>query len=72
MTVLIAALVFASACIHPLWNVLIKGDHDRAASWWLFTVMLSLLGGTGSGRSASDDIDLFSETMLSISDPRRD
>ncbi len=45
MTVLIAALVFASACIHPLWNVLIKGDHDRAASWWLFTVMLSLLGG---------------------------
>ncbi|WP_229052603.1 CE1759 family FMN reductase [Aeromicrobium sp. Leaf350] len=34
--------------------------------------LLSLLGGTGSGRSSSDDIDLFSETMLSISDPRRD
>ena len=34
--------------------------------------MASLLGGSGSGRSVSDDIDLFSETMLSISDPRRD
>ena len=34
--------------------------------------MVSLLGGSGSGRSVSDDIDLFSETMLSISDPRRD
>lgn len=34
--------------------------------------LLSLLGGSGSGRSASDDIDLFSETMLSISDPHRE
>lgn len=34
--------------------------------------LLSLLGGSGSGRSASDDIDLFSETMLSISDPLRE
>ncbi len=34
--------------------------------------LVSLLGGQGTGRSYSDDIDLFSETMLSISDPRRD
>ncbi len=34
--------------------------------------MLSLLGGGGSGRTVDDDIDLFSETMLSISDPNRD
>jgi len=33
--------------------------------------MLSLLAGAGSGRTADDEIDLFSETMLSISDPRR-
>ncbi|MGJ3260251.1 MAG: hypothetical protein ACFE0S_11690 [Rhodospirillales bacterium] len=45
MTPLIAAMAVASACIHPLWNLLIKGDRDRAASWWLFTVMLSMIGG---------------------------
>ncbi|GAA1724476.1 CE1759 family FMN reductase [Aeromicrobium alkaliterrae] len=33
--------------------------------------LLSLVQGSGSGRSASDEIDLFSETMLSISDPLR-
>ena len=38
-------MAVASACIHPLWNLLIKGDHDRAASWWLFTVMLAAIGG---------------------------
>ena len=31
--------------------------------------LLSLIGGAGSGRVADDSIDLFSETMLSISDP---
>jgi FMN reductase len=31
--------------------------------------LASLLGGSGSGRSKDDDIDLFSETMLSISQP---
>lgn len=31
--------------------------------------MASLLGGSGSGRSKDDSIDLFSETMLSISQP---
>lgn len=45
MTFLIATMVVASACIHPLWNLLIKGDYDRVASWWLFTVMLSAIGG---------------------------
>ena len=45
MTLLIAAMVIASACIHPFWNLLIKGDQDRAASWWLFTIMLSAIGG---------------------------
>ena len=33
--------------------------------------LASLLGGSGTGRSRDDDIDLFSETMLSISDPPR-
>ncbi|KQY55271.1 NADPH-dependent FMN reductase [Aeromicrobium sp. Root495] len=33
--------------------------------------LVSLLAGAGTGRSFSDDIDLFSETMLSISDPHR-
>lgn len=33
--------------------------------------LASLLGGSGTGRSREDDIDLFSETMLSISDPPR-
>ena len=33
--------------------------------------LVSLLAGAGTGRTFSDDIDLFSETMLSISDPRR-
>ncbi len=33
--------------------------------------LFSLLGGGGTGRSRDDDIDLFSDTMLSISDPRR-
>lgn len=32
--------------------------------------LTSVLGGGGTGRSADDSIDLFSETMLSISDPR--
>jgi len=45
LTLLIAAMVIASACIHPFWNLLIKGDQDRAASWWLFTIMLSAIGG---------------------------
>lgn len=45
MTFFIAAMVVASACIHPFWNLLIKGDQDRVASWWLFTVMLSGIGG---------------------------
>lgn len=45
MTLLVAAMVIASACIHPFWNLLIKGDQDRAASWWLFTIMLSVIGG---------------------------
>ncbi len=31
--------------------------------------LASLLGGSGSGRTADDSIDLFSETMLSISQP---
>lgn len=31
--------------------------------------LFSLLGGGGSGRSRDDDIDLFSDTMLSISRP---
>lgn len=31
--------------------------------------LASLLGGAGSGRSKDDEIDLFSETMLSISQP---
>ncbi|WP_286930862.1 MULTISPECIES: CE1759 family FMN reductase [Aeromicrobium] len=31
--------------------------------------LASLLGGGGSGRSKDDEIDLFSETMLSISQP---
>lgn len=33
--------------------------------------LVSLLGGQGTGRSFDDDIDLFSDTMLSISDPSR-
>ncbi len=37
---------------------------ERAAS-----ELASLLGGTGSGRSKDDEIDLFSPTMLSISQP---
>jgi len=45
VTLFIAAMVVASACIHPFWNLLIKGDQDRVASWWLFTVMLSAIGG---------------------------
>lgn len=32
--------------------------------------LLNLIDGTGTGRVADDTIDLFSETMLSISDPR--
>jgi len=31
--------------------------------------LAGLVAGAGSGRSSSDDIDLFSETMLSISQP---
>lgn len=37
---------------------------DRATS-----ELLSLVGGSGTGRGPEEDIDLFSETMLSISDP---
>ncbi|EFQ84398.1 putative FMN reductase [Aeromicrobium marinum DSM 15272] len=33
--------------------------------------LASVLGGAGTGRTRDDDIDLFSETMLSISDPPR-
>lgn len=33
--------------------------------------LMSVLAGGGSGRSRDDSIDLFSETMLSISDPPR-
>lgn len=33
--------------------------------------LTSLLGGAGTGRGRNDDIDLFSDTMLSISDPTR-
>lgn len=33
--------------------------------------LMSLLGGAGTGRTRADEIDLFSETMLSISDPSR-
>lgn len=33
--------------------------------------LMSLLRGAGTGRSRDDDIDLFSDTMLSISDPQR-
>ena len=33
--------------------------------------LMSLLGGAGTGRTRDDEIDLFSETMLSISDPHR-
>ena len=32
--------------------------------------LTSVLGGAGTGRTRDDSIDLFSETMLSISDPR--
>ncbi|MCR4514466.1 CE1759 family FMN reductase [Aeromicrobium sp. 50.2.37] len=39
---------------------------DRAVS-----ELMSLLGGAGTGRTRDDEIDLFSETMLSISDPSR-
>lgn len=42
---MVAAMVIASACLHPIWNMLLKGDDDRAASWWLFTVLLSVIGG---------------------------
>ncbi len=41
MTPTIALMVLASAALHPLWNMLIKGDDDRAASWYLFTVLLA-------------------------------
>ncbi|KQO42809.1 CE1759 family FMN reductase [Aeromicrobium sp. Leaf245] len=33
--------------------------------------LMSLLGGAGTGRTREDEIDLFSETMLRISDPSR-
>lgn len=33
--------------------------------------LVSVLGGSGTGRSREEDIDLLSETMLSISDPPR-
>ncbi|MGJ9412899.1 CE1759 family FMN reductase [Aeromicrobium sp. CF4.19] len=33
--------------------------------------LTSLLAGEGTGRGPDDDIDLFSETMLAISDPQR-
>ncbi len=33
--------------------------------------LMSMLRGAGTGRTRNDDIDLFSETMLSISDPQR-
>lgn len=33
--------------------------------------LMSVLAGAGTGRSREDSIDLFSETMLSISDPQR-
>lgn len=33
--------------------------------------LMSLLRGAGTGRTRDDDIDLFSDTMLSISDPQR-
>lgn len=45
MTLTIAALVVVSACVHPLWNLLLKGDTDRAASWWSFSVLLAVIGG---------------------------
>lgn len=44
MTPLVAVMVLSSACLHPVWNMLLKGDDDRAASWWLFTVMLASIG----------------------------
>ena len=41
------------------------GDRiDRAVA-----ELVSLLKGTGTGRGPSDDIDLFSDTFLSISNP---
>lgn len=50
---MVAAMVIASACLHPIWNMLLKGDDDRAASWWLFTVLLSVIsGGVGLLRGA--------------------
>lgn len=44
MTLAIAVLVIVSACMHPLWNLLLKGDSDRTATWWLFCVQLSVIG----------------------------
>ena len=38
---------------------------DRAAG-----ELVSLLKGAGTGRARTDDIDLFSDTFLSISQPR--
>jgi len=44
LTPLVAVMVIASACLHPIWNMLLKGDEDRAASWWLFTILLASIG----------------------------
>ena len=43
---MIAGMVLLSAALHPLWNMLLKGDADRAESWWLFTVLLAAISGT--------------------------
>lgn len=45
MTLAIAALVVTSAILHPLWNLLLKGDTDRSAAWCAFSFMLALIGG---------------------------
>ncbi|MFT4187375.1 MAG: NAD(P)H-dependent oxidoreductase [Aeromicrobium sp.] len=45
----------------------LAGRVDRAVG-----ELLSLLSGSGSGRTPDDEIDLFSDTMLSVSDPGRE
>ena len=67
MTLLIAAMVVASACLHPFWNLLIKGDRDRAGSWWLFTVMLSAIGGAVCRKVKSSNKLKPAETLTLVS-----
>ena len=62
MTLLIAAMVVASACLHPFWNLLIKGDRnlhygqvreimDLLAENGMTTLLLAADEATGTGGS---------------------